>query len=71
MEFYNFFDNPHWHHFSVYKGANSLRVLKKTNDNVWNSFIRNTVLLEGKIYEFTIKQLKTCYRNIMMGIATR
>ena len=68
---YNFFDNPHWHNFSVYRGDQSIIIVKKHSDSVWHSFIRNVPLAQGKTYQFKLRQLKTSYRNIMIGICTR
>jgi hypothetical protein len=71
LEFYNYFDNPHWHYFSVYRGDQSVIIIKKDSDSIWHTFIRNVPLAEGKTYQFKIKQLKTNYRNVMIGVITR
>lgn len=46
-------------------------IIKKDGDSLWHSFIRNVPLAEGKNYHFKIRQRKTNYRNIMVGVTTR
>lgn len=71
QQFYCFYDNPHWHHFSLCRGHESVHIIKKDGDGIWHNFIRNIPLLEGKVQQFKLKQIKTNYRNVMTGICTR
>lgn len=70
LEIYSFFDNPDWHCFSIVKLPTSFKIIRKDCDSTWRSFIYNTPLKGGKVNGFRIKQVKTCYKNIMYGIGT-
>jgi hypothetical protein len=70
LEIYSFFDNPDWHYFSIAKLQTSFKIIRKDCDAVWHSFIYNTPLKADKVNGFRLKQVKTCYRNIMYGIGS-
>ena len=70
LEIYSFFDNPDWHYFSIVKLQTSFKIIRKDCDAIWHSFIYNAPLKAGKVNGFRMKQVKTCYRNIMYGIGS-
>jgi len=70
LEIYSFFENPDWHYFGIVKLQTSLKIIRKDCDAMWHSFIYNSPLKAGKVNGFRLKQVKTCYRNIMYGIGS-